>query len=627
MTPANGTRVAFCVESVALTAGDESAALAAGLARTLRDHGWDAYLVPASDWANLDQSVDVIVGCSARFSPVDAPGGPIVLGWATDLRQLIERSDIAAFDGLLVPSRLAVDRLARLFSGPVTALLPAVDARLFPAGDAVIARQGTFDAAARPGAPLDKALRQYGNAVAVRCESPPGHREFGVVPLTLLHVLAAGALPVATSALGLREMGLDDVEVASDPAAMDAALAATVRQPDAASARAHRMRTAVWERHLWRHRMVDLTTAIDAAKAARARISATIGYFPNYAANPYQRMLYAQSAASGVRVVPIADPSSAPVVRDDGKELDRQVLHIQWTGPLLQVATGPFDAARRLETFKESVSRFRARGGRVLWTIHNVLPHEVRFQFAEIELCEFLARSADRIHVLGEETLAAAEPHYELPPEKVVVIPHASYIDIYPDWVGREEARRRMGLEADEIALLLFGVIRPYKGLDMLLDVFDRVLQTDARLRLLVAGQPSASPSVDIWRERCASHPRIISALRYIDPSEVQLWMRAADLVILPYTSVLNSGALHLALTFGRPVVAPAVGVVPRQVDPSFATTFRPGDADSMVAAIHDAVKHLVNPDASAAARAAAERYTPADMSRDFSELVGSVVG
>jgi glycosyltransferase involved in cell wall biosynthesis len=73
-------------------------------------------------------------------------------------------------------------------------------------------------------------------------------------------------------------------------------------------------------------------------------------------------------------------------------------------------------------------------------------------------------------------------------------------------------------------------------------------------------------------------------------------------------------------------VIAPAVGVVARQVDPSFATTFRPGDADAMVEAIKAAARDLLSPEASAAARAAAERYGPADMSRDFAELLRTLL-
>lgn len=622
----DGVRVAFCVDTVSLTCGDEAAVLAAGLARTLCDHGWDAYLVPASGWRSLGQDVDVVVGCSPRFAPASAPGGPVVLGWAGQVADFAARRDLAAYDGLLAPSELAADLLARHFAGPISVLAPAVDAGLFPSGDTVAARTGTLDADAQARTPLVNALRRLGSAVAVLCASPAGHREFGVIPLTLLHAAMAGALPVATSRLGLAELGLADVEAVTEPARATDVLATAAQHPGAAAARAQRLRSVVRERHTWRQRLDAFGAAVERAQQAREGIPATVGYFPDYPENPYQRMLYAQSVASGLRVVPVADPLRFPVVRDDSKDLDRHVLHIQWTAPLLQVATGPLDATRRLEMFKESVSRFRERGGRLLWTVHNVLPHELRFRIAELELAEFLARSADRIHVLGKETLDAAAPFYRLPPEKVEVIPHCSYLDVYPDCIGSAEARRRLGLLDGEIGILLFGVIRPYKGLDLLLDVFDRLLAADPRLRLLVAGRPSASPRVDIWRERCAAHPRIVSALQYIEPSEVQVWMRASDLVILPYQAVLNSGALHLALAFGRPVVAPAVGVVASQVDPSFAATFAPGDPDGMERAIQDAVARLITPAASAAALAAAERWAPAQMSQAFYELVESLV-
>lgn len=422
------------------------------------------------------------------------------------------------------------------------------------------------------------------------------------------------------------ELGLGEVDVATDAEGIAAATEAAVRHPDVAAVQAQRLRNVLMDRHTWPHRLAAFEAAIERAKEAHQQSRTVVGYFPDYADNPYQRMLYAATVAAGVRLVPLPDPINAPVARDAGERLDGNVLHIHWTAPLLQNASGPFDATRRLQKFMASVTQFRERGGHLVWTVHNVLPHEVRFREPEIQLCEFLAQSADRIHVLGEETIAAAAPHYSLPREKVRVIPHASYLGVYPDWIGRDEARRRLGLLDGEIGILLFGVIRPYKGLDLLLEVFDRVLAADVRLRLLVAGRPSASPKVDEWRERCADHPRIVAALRYIDPVEVQVWMRATDLVVLPYQAVLNSGALHLALAFGRPVVAPAVGVVASQVEPTFASTFAPGDADEMARAIEDAVARLTTPQASAAALAAAERWGPAQMSAAFYGLLESLV-
>ena len=626
---AEGLRVAFCVESTTPSVDDEPGTLAAGLARALRDYGWDAFCVPQESWRDVGQELDVIVACSSRYTPVDTPGGPVLLGWAGEVASWAARPDLAAYDGLLAPSRLGADRLAREFTGPICVLLPAVDPTLCPNGERVAVRRGTLGGpnGGRRGVERVPPLRRYGEVIAALCPSSPGHREFGVVPLRLLHAVAAGALPVATSRLGLADLDLTDVDVALDTAAVGDALDSAAQQPAVSAARAQRMRNAVWAGHTWRHRLAAFAAAVEEARQARTAVRGTVGFFPNYPENPYQQMLYADSVASGFRIVPLPDPIASPVVRDDGKSLEGQILHIQWTAPLLQVASGPLDAARRLEAFKESVTRFRERGGRVLWTIHNVLPHEVRYLMAEIELCEFLARSSDRIHVLGDETVAAAKPYYDLPVDKLALVPLASFLDIYPDFVGREEARRRLGLLDEEIALLLFGVIRPYKGLDMLLEVFDRALASDPRLRLLVAGRPSASPRVDIWRERCSAHPRVVSALRFIDDAEVQIWMRASDLVVLPYQSILNSAALQLAVAFGLPVVGPIDGVVASQLDPSFAATFRPGDADDLLRAIQDGVKRLLTPQASAAALAAARSYTPIQMSREFTQVVTTLAG
>ncbi|HUR73689.1 MAG TPA: glycosyltransferase, partial [Sporichthya sp.] len=292
-----------------MTVGGEAAALAAGFARTLCDYGWDAFLVPREGWASLGQDLDVIVACSPRFVPSAAPGKPVLLGWAAQPGEFAGRTDLAAYDAMLAPSALAAERLAGSFDGPITLLPPAVDAPLFRHGDAVVARQGTplVDVAA----PLERALAKYRGAVAVVCESSLDHRSHGVPPLTLLHAVAAGALPVGTSRLGLMELGLGEVDVATDAEGIAAATEAAVRHPDVAAVQAQRLRNVLMDRHTWPHRLAAFEAAIERAKEAHQQSRTVVGYFPDYADNPYQRMLYAATVAAGVRLVPLPDPINA----------------------------------------------------------------------------------------------------------------------------------------------------------------------------------------------------------------------------------------------------------------------------------------------------------------------------
>jgi glycosyltransferase involved in cell wall biosynthesis len=349
---------------------------------------------------------------------------------------------------------------------------------------------------------------------------------------------------------------------------------------------------------------------------------ATIGFFPDYRrANPYQDMLYS-AIAREVNIVPV-DLRVRNAPSDMAGRLDGYVMHLHWTSPLLQPLPGPFAAELALRRLKERVDDLLRRGGRLVWTIHNVLPHECPHRTAEIALRHFLADRADLIHVMGEDTAQLVAPLYKLSTERVVVLPHSTYLGIYPDFVSREEARRRLGLYEHEIALLAFGGIRAYKGLGRLLDVFDEMSRVDPRLRLLVAGKPGDFPGLQACQQRCEQHPRIIAHFDFVDSADLQVWCRAADLAVLPYVAILNSGSFHLALAFGLPIAGVRDGSLAALLDPAYSEGFSPGSSQDLRRALDAAIARLVgNPNAREAARSAARAYPPEAMARDFANAV-----
>jgi glycosyltransferase involved in cell wall biosynthesis len=409
-------------------------------------------------------------------------------------------------------------------------------------------------------------------------------------------------------------------------AELHAVLARAAEQPAQTAALSERLRDIVMQRHTYRHRAAQLIAALPAAGAAVNARPVTIGCFSFTRNNPYQELLYADAVAAGVRVVPTWYPMWRGFPRDDGGPLTNQILHVHWTSAVLQRAAGTFSAYRRLDRFRTAIRDFRARGGRLFWTVHNLLPHDVRHRTLEGELFRFLAEQADRIHVLGPATAAAAAPLGGLPAERVTVIEHSNYRGVYPDFVGRDEARRRLGLGDDDRALLLFGEIRPYKGLDLLLTAFRSAASTDARLRLLIAGGVTAGDEGDALLEQCRADPRVVTCFERVPDSDVQVWLRATDLVVLPYRAIVNSGALHLALTFGRPVVAPMAGEVAALLHPDYAAGFAAGDPVDLARAIAVAVETLCTPAAAASASRAADRFPPERMAAEFLALVRGAI-
>lgn len=348
-----------------------------------------------------------------------------------------------------------------------------------------------------------------------------------------------------------------------------------------------------------------------------------LSFFPDWRRyNPFQRMLFADLARVGVTPAPVR--GLLRHLTTASRSADPGVLNVHWTTPVLRSVRDEEDARQRVSRVEDALGAFRDAGGRLVWTVHNVLPHDAQHHEAEVLLGRALAGHADVVHVLTERTVDAAAPYYRLDPARTVCIPHASYLGMYADTVGRDEARRRLGLAADDAVLLALGRIRPYKGLDRLLDLVERLTAADSRVRLLVAGSLGSTAGSQPLARRLASTPGTVSMLRRVNDDDLQVWMRAADLAVLPYLRVLNSGAFLLAETFGLPVVGPRVGALAEREGEAHVRLFDDDDFEAVVGA---AVRDLVqDPSGAAPARAsaaaAARARPPAAMAAAFADVV-----
>jgi beta-1,4-mannosyltransferase len=161
--------------------------------------------------------------------------------------------------------------------------------------------------------------------------------------------------------------------------------------------------------------------------------------------------------------------------------------------------------------------------------------------------------------------------------EKVVVIPHGNYVNVFPrEPRSRGEIRLALALPQRAFVFLAFGQVRPYKQLVELVFAF-RKLNRD-NIRLLVAGEPTVPAEAARLRSSARNDERVILDLRRIPTEEVSAMHRAADAAVLAYRDFFSSGALLLALSYGLPVVAPGVGTAPELVRPPGIETFSPGE-------------------------------------------------
>jgi len=169
--------------------------------------------------------------------------------------------------------------------------------------------------------------------------------------------------------------------------------------------------------------------------------------------------------------------------------------------------------------------------------LHNVEPHEPGNAAERRSLARF-----DRATDLYIRLNPTTAPPTDRP---VVTALHGHYRSAYAQHPLPESEAGR---------ILYFGIIRPYKGVDPLARVFSEIPDDDLELRIV--GSPSVGQR-EMVEGHCARDPRITAILRYVTDEELVHEVGRAEMVILPYQEMHNSGAILVAMSLGRPVLAP----------------------------------------------------------------------
>jgi glycosyltransferase involved in cell wall biosynthesis len=369
----------------------------------------------------------------------------------------------------------------------------------------------------------------------------------------------------------------------------------------------------------------------EAVRAMRAIEAAgldpiVLGYHPIARMNPFHGILYRDARRAGIGAIQIIREETIPELGELARLGFTSVLHLHWLNQVLANCGSAKDATREREAFIGRLDRFRDAGGRLAWTVHNILPHATRFEQEEARLSQDVVDRCDAVHVMAAGTTGLVAPWYSIPPERTLHVPHPSYLGAYEDVISRDQARHELGIWPDEIVYVLLGTIRPYKGLRELLDAWPAVRAGDPRRRLVIAGAASDEPGVAELLEQAVLDPGVLLVEGYVEPADVQVFLRAADIAVLPYVRALNSGALMLAITFGLPVMVPAGGGLAEITDERFARTFAPEDPGSLIAALRD-VEPLLAPSARDAAVEVAASVAPGPVSERFGRGLRALMG
>ncbi|WP_442769252.1 hypothetical protein [Zoogloea ramigera] len=344
----------------------------------------------------------------------------------------------------------------------------------------------------------------------------------------------------------------------------------------------------------------------------------SISSFPNpFDGNPYLGLLYSHLEAAGVRYVR-SGHFGQEWLREQRGKID--FLHFHWVGGLYEKPDGTVSLAR-LAVFVLKIWLARALGYQVIWTAHNLYPHNRKRDW-KARLARLLFVNSVNIVFVNFPRAVDDMRRVFHRQNGVFVVPHGNYRPVYPQIPTAAAARAALGLSPDAFIYLLFGGISPYKGAH---DAIEAVRKVEGRDALLVVlGQCPSQEYAERLRSLAGDDPRVqlrIGALDIPD-DEVLLWMAASNAIVTPYSDIYTSGTLHLTATFGKPMIVPRLGVFQDMADQPFVFSYDPADgARQLPQRMRDAADADPARVAAAAARFA-DAHEWSDIAREAAEVL-----
>jgi glycosyltransferase involved in cell wall biosynthesis len=237
---------------------------------------------------------------------------------------------------------------------------------------------------------------------------------------------------------------------------------------------------------------------------------------------------------------------------------------------------------------------YKLLGKRVVLTVHNVNTRRRDGTDTPLNRLTLAVqyRLADHLFVHTEKMKRELIEDFAVRTSAVTVVPFGINNAVPHTALTSGEAKRRLGVSDAEKTILFFGVIAPYKGLEHLIGAFEQVAAKRRDYRLVVAGRPRKDAE-DYWnathhRINTSLDPeRIIMRIEHVPDEETELYFKAADVIVLPYTRIFQSGVLFLAHSFGLPAIVADIGSLKEDiVEGRTGLSCAPGDPADLARAI-----------------------------------------
>ena len=221
-------------------------------------------------------------------------------------------------------------------------------------------------------------------------------------------------------------------------------------------------------------------------------------------------------------------------------------------------------------------------GYRIVWTVHNVLPHETNKK--QFEKTKWFYQNIDYKFVHYKSNVEKIRTVLNVDIDKDIEIIYHPLFTSYPNFSNKSEARKKLNIPTDKKVVLGFGLIRKYKGMDLLAQAMKHL---GKEYYGMIVGENRDPELVKNLHEIAKETDNLRIVPHRISKENVQFYFNACDVVLLPYYDITTSGVVLLSYAFDKPVVTTKVGGLPEIViDGETGLLIEPNNLDAVIRAV-----------------------------------------
>lgn len=212
------------------------------------------------------------------------------------------------------------------------------------------------------------------------------------------------------------------------------------------------------------------------------------------------------------------------------------------------------------------------------WTMHNIYPHDTSLKIGYYYANKILFKLMDEIIVMSSWQKNLLEKDFYVPSKKIRVFYHGNYINYYKNNISRQESRKILNIKKNAFVYLFLGNIKPYKNIPYLIKEFNKIKNNNDVL--LIAGKAEKEIRKEIENSKNDS---VKIFPYYINDNDVQIFMNASDVSVLPFKEITNSGSVLLSMSFGKPIICPRKGSLPEYVSEDFGILYNNNIQEALI--------------------------------------------